>query len=145
MRIDVAIIHREDEKLEEVDIVIGVILKDNKFLVERRRSDEKTDPGVLCLPGGHVKNGERKEETLKRERLEELSIKVKAFKFICRSFYIASNGERQNSYCYLVTDYNGKPVCRSAQEIFWEDNIENLSLEVDRKLIKKLREIITRT
>ena len=42
---------------------------------------------------------------------------------------------------YLITDYEAEPVCMAAQEIFWEDNIENLSLEVDRKTIKKMREI----
>jgi len=128
--------------LEEVDVVVGIILKGNKFLVERRRLDEKVDPGIVCLPGGHVRNGESREEALKREMKEELSIKVKGLKSICKNFYIASNGERQNAYCYLVTDYEGKPVCKSAQEIFWEDNAENLSLDVDRKTIRKLREII---
>jgi mutator protein MutT len=128
--------------LEDVDVVVGIILKDNKFLVERRRLDEKVDPGIICLPGGHVKIGESKEEALKRELQEELGITVKGLKFVCKNFYIASNGERQNAYCFLVTDYKGKPVCKSAQEIFWEDNIRNLSLEVDRRTIMKMRELI---
>jgi len=128
--------------LEDVDVVVGIILKRNKFLVERRRLEEKIDPGIVCLPGGHVKTGESKEEALKREMLEEFGIKVKEFQFVCKNFYIASNGERQNAYCFLVTEYEGKPVCKSAQEIFWEDKNENLSLEVDRKTIMKLRELM---
>ena len=128
--------------MESVDVVVGIILNGNKFLVERRRSDEKVDPGIVCLPGGHVKANESKEEALKRELREELGIKVKEMEFACKNFYIASNGERQNAYCFLVTDYEGKPVCKSSQEIFWEDNIEHLSLEIDRKTIAKLRELI---
>jgi len=128
--------------LEDVDVVVGIILDGNRFLVERRRWDEKIDPGIVCLPGGHVKINESKEEALKREMQEELGIKVKGFKFVCENLYIASNGERQNAYCFIVTDYEGKPVCKSAQKIFWEDNIENLSLEVDRKTIMKLRELM---
>jgi len=128
--------------LESVDVVVGIILNGKKFLVESRRLNEKIDPGIVCLPGGHVKTNEDKEEALKRELREELGIKVKGLKFICKNFYIASNGERQNAYCFLVTDYEGKPVCKSAREIFWEDNIEKLSLEVDRKTIMKLREFI---
>jgi 8-oxo-dGTP pyrophosphatase MutT (NUDIX family) len=128
--------------LESVDVVVGIILNGNKFLVERRRLDEKVDPGIVCLLGGHVKANESKEEALNRELREELGIKVKRSKFICKNFYIASNGERQNAYCFLVTDYEGKPVCKSAQEVFWEDDIENLSLDVDRKTITKLREFI---
>jgi len=82
------------------------------------------------------------EAALKRELREELGIKVKGLRFICKNFYVASNGERQNAYCFLVAGYEGKPVCRSAREIYWEDKIENLSLEVDRKTIVKLRELI---
>jgi 8-oxo-dGTP diphosphatase len=127
--------------LEDVDVVVGIILNGNKFLVERRSLDEKVDPGIVCLPGGHVKINESLEEALKRELREELDIEVKGSKFVCKNFYIASNGEKQNAYCFLVTDYEGKPVCKSAQEIFWEDKIENLSLDVDRKTIIKLKEL----
>lgn len=128
--------------MKEVDVVVGIILERNKFLVEQRMPDEKLDPGIVCLPGGHVRHGESKEEALIREMREELGIDVKEMKFIGKNFYIASNGERQNSYCYLVTDYEGEPVCKSAQEIFWEDDIENLSLEVDKRTIRKLRELM---
>jgi 8-oxo-dGTP diphosphatase len=127
--------------LEDVDVVVGIILNGNKFLVERRSLDEKVDPGIVCLPGGHVRTNESMEEALRRELREELDIEVKGLKFVCKNFYIASNGERQNAYCFLVTDYEGEPVCKSAQEIFWEDKIENLSLEVDRKTIIKLKEL----
>jgi 8-oxo-dGTP pyrophosphatase MutT (NUDIX family) len=128
--------------LEDVDVVVGIILNGKRFLVERRGLDEKIDPGIVCLPGGHVKINESKEEALKREMLEELGIKVKVMNFVCKNFYVASNHERQNAYCFHVTDYEGKPVCKSAREIFWEDNIRNLSLDVDRKTITKLRELM---
>ena len=131
--------------LGDVDVVVGVVLDGDRFLVERRGLDEKLDPGIVCLIGGHVKKNESREEALKRELREELGIKVKGLRFICKNFYVASNGERQNAYCFLVTEYEGKPVCKSAQEIYWEDNIENLSLEVDRKTIKKLRELFNAT
>jgi 8-oxo-dGTP diphosphatase len=127
--------------LEDVDVVVGIILNGNSFLVERRSLDEKVDPGIVCLPGGHVRIDESMEEALRRELREELDIEVKGLRFVCKNFYIASNGERQNAYCFLVTDYQGEPVCKSAQEIFWEDNIENLSLEVDRKTIIKLKKL----
>ena len=122
----------------------------DRFLVERRGLDEKLDPGIVCLPGGHVRKNESREEALKREMREELGIKVKGLRFICKNFYVASNGERQNAYCFLVTEYEGKPVCKCmhacmAQEIYWEDYVENLSLEVDRKTIKKLRELFNAT
>jgi 8-oxo-dGTP pyrophosphatase MutT (NUDIX family) len=131
--------------LGEVDVVVGIVLNGDKFLVERRGLDEKIDPGIVCLLGGHVRKNESMEEALKRELREELGIKVKGLKFVCKNFYVASNGERQNAYCFLVTDYEGKPVCKSAKEIYWEDNVENLSLDVDKKTIKKLRELFNAT
>ena len=127
--------------MEVVGVVVGIAVRGDKFLVERRRLNETIDPGIVCLPAGHVKPNESLEDALKREMMEELGIQVNATKFVCKNFYVASNGEKQNAYCYLITDYEGEPVCKAAQEIFWEDNIENLSLEVDRKTIRKMREI----
>ena len=60
---------------------------------------------------------------------------------MCKNFYIASNGERQHAYYIIVIGYEGKPVCKAAQEIFWEKNIENLILEVDKETVGKMREI----
>ena len=127
--------------LEVIGVVVGIVVRDDKFLVERRRWDETIDPGIVCLPAGHVKPNESLEDALNREMMEELDIQVKDMKFVCKNFYVASNGERQHAYCYLITEYEGEPVCKAAQEIFWEDNIENLSLEVDRKTVRKMRDI----
>jgi mutator protein MutT len=125
----------------EVDVVVGIVTEGNKFLVERRGLDEELDPGVVCLPGGHVNKGESFEEALKREMLEELGITVKSMRFVGRNFHVASNGERQNSYCFFITEYEGKPTAKSAKEIFWTNNIDDLSLEVDKQTIRKLRGI----
>jgi 8-oxo-dGTP diphosphatase len=127
--------------LDAVGIVVGIVAEGDRFLVERRRWDEEIDPGIVCLPAGHVKVGENLEDALKREMMEELGIQVKEVKFVCRNFYVASNGESQKAYCYLITDYEGTPVCKMAREIFWEEDIKNLSLEVDRKTIRKMKEI----
>jgi hypothetical protein len=73
--------------------------------------------------------------------LEELGITVRSMRFIGRNFHVASNGERQHSYCFLVTAYEGKPTAKSAKEIFWTNNIDDLSLEIDKQTIRKIREI----
>lgn len=80
--------------LEDVDVVVGVILDGDRFLVERRRFDDEVDPGVVCLPGDHVRVGEGLGEALRREMREELGIKVKGFRLVCKNFYVTSNGER---------------------------------------------------
>lgn len=125
--------------MKDANVVVGIILNGGKFLVERRQPDEEVDPGIVCLPGGHVRENESMKDALKREMREELDIEVKDSQFVCKNLYVASNGERQTAYCFLIKNYEGKPVCKSAQEVFWEDNIQNLSLEVDKQTLERLR------
>jgi 8-oxo-dGTP diphosphatase len=128
--------------LDSVDVVVGILLKQDKFLVERRRMDKKVDPGIVCLPAGHVNPDESVEDALRREMDEELGIKVKEFRFVCSNYYVASNGERQYAHCYLITDYEGTPVCNEAQEIFWENDIYRFDLDVDRETVTKVWELL---
>ncbi|MBT8171279.1 NUDIX domain-containing protein [Candidatus Bathyarchaeota archaeon] len=128
------------ENVETVGVVVGIVVRRKQFLVERRSLDEKLDPGIVCLPAGHVKKNESLEVALKREMLEELGIHVNEMKFVCKNFHVASNGEKQHAYCYLISNYDGEPICKTAEEIFWEEDINNLSLEIDRKIIRKMRE-----
>lgn len=126
--------------VDTVDVVVGILLNQDKFLVERRRRDKPVDPRIVCLPCEHVQRGESRVDALTRKMREELGITVKELRFICMTFHIASKGERQQAYCYMITAYEGTPVSNSAQEIFWEDDIDVLSLEVDRKTLRKVRE-----
>jgi len=125
--------------VKTVDVVVGIIFKDNKFLVERRKTDEKIDPGIICLPGGHVELNENKEDALKREMKEELNIEVKKSEFLKKDFWIASNGERQNVYYYLVTRYEGEPTSKTAKEIIWVESTNELDILDDRNAIEKVR------
>lgn len=122
-----------------VDVVSGIFFKDGKFLIEKRKMNEKIDPGLACFPAGHIKSFENKEDALKREMKEELNIKIKKIKFIKRDFWIASNGENQNLYYYLILEYEGKPVCKTAKKLIWTENVEDLDTEVDRKVIEYIR------
>ena len=69
--------------MEVVGVVVGIVVRDDKFLVERRRWDETIDPGIVCLPAGHVEPNEGLEDALKREMMEELDIQVNDVKFVC--------------------------------------------------------------
>ena len=48
----------------------------NRILLQRKDSAYVLGPGKWCLWGGHIKEGERAEETVKREIEEELGIKI---------------------------------------------------------------------
>jgi mutator protein MutT len=125
--------------MKTVDVVVGIIFRDNKFLVERRKTDEKIDPGIICLPGGHVEPNENKEDAFRREMREELNIEIKESEFLKKDFWIASNGERQNVYYYLVTGYEGEPTSKTARELIWVENTSELDMLGDRNATEKVR------
>jgi mutator protein MutT len=121
-----------------VDVVVGIILKNGRILAEKRKINKKVDPGIVGLLGGHVQQGETKEQALIREMKEELNINIKKFKFISKDFWIASNGEQQNLFYYLIEDFEGEPICNEAEELLWLERAKDFDTEVDRNIIKKL-------
>ncbi len=127
--------------MEPVNVVVGIIVKGNKFLVERRRMDKKVDPRIICLPAGHVEPNEDLEDALKREMLEELDIQVKQMTFVCKNYYVASNGEKQHAYCYKIIDYEGKLESIEAAEIFWEEDLNKMTLDIDKETIRKMQQL----
>jgi mutator protein MutT len=123
--------------MQRVDVVVGIIFHERKFLAEKRKKSEKIDPGIVSLPGGHVEPGETRKAALIREMREELSIEVNETRLIQKSRWVASNGERQNVYYYLILDYEGKPVRRTAQRILWIEEMEELDIDIDRLAVEK--------
>jgi mutator protein MutT len=123
--------------MQDVDVVVGIIFHERKFLAEKRKKSDKIDPGIVSLPGGHVELGETRKAALIREMREELSIEVKNTRFIRKSRWLASNGEKQNVYYYLILDYDGKPIRRTAQRILWIEALEELDIDIDRQAVEK--------
>ncbi|KAA1261027.1 hypothetical protein LF1_35700 [Rubripirellula obstinata] len=64
--------------------VVGVIVRDERFLIIRR-SKFVTAPSKLCLPGGTMEKGESEVQTLVREMQEELAIDVTPVRLCWRS------------------------------------------------------------
>ena len=123
--------------MQRVDVVVGIIFHERKFLAEKRKKSDRIDPGIVTLPGGPVELGETRKAALIREMKEELNIEVKKTRFIQKSRWVASNGERQNVYYYLILDYEGKPVKRTAQRILWIEEMEELDIDIDRQAVEK--------
>jgi len=123
---------QESISLGTVDVADGVILDKGKFLAEKRKANERIDSEIVCRLEGHVEPKETKDSALMREMKEELNAEVKKLKLIKRSSWVASNGERQNVYYYLVLAYEGKPACRAAEEILWLKNTGEFDIEADR-------------
>jgi len=64
--------------------VVGVIFRDDRLLIIRR-SQTVAAPGMLCLPGGGIEQGETESEALVREMQEELAIDVTPKRLCWRS------------------------------------------------------------
>jgi 8-oxo-dGTP pyrophosphatase MutT (NUDIX family) len=122
-----------------MDVVVAIILDKSKFLAEKRKANERIDPRIICLPGGHVEPKEAKDDALAREMKEELNINIKKARLIKRSNWVASNGEKQNVHYYLVLAYEGKPICRTAEKLLWTENTGMLDIETDRQAVEEGR------
>ena len=123
---------------EVAECVAGVLIRGSTVLVEKRRSDDDADPGLVMLPGGHVEPNESIPEALKREMREELGIRVEKLLPSRIRHYTASNGERQRIQYFHIKNWNGKIQSNEAETVYWESNVENLSDETERKIVLKL-------
>ena len=126
------------------DVVAGILMDRNRFLVERRRTDDEADPGYIEIPGGHVDPDETLEDALRREMREELGIEVERARFVQKSLATATNGERQRIHYFHVERWNGRIVSQEAERVYWESDISNLSIIPDRRAIRRILRIPTR-
>ncbi|HWY28658.1 MAG TPA: NUDIX domain-containing protein [Candidatus Sulfotelmatobacter sp.] len=126
------------------ECVSGVLISDSAVLVEKRRADDDADPGLILLPGGHVEVGESLNRALKREMLEELGIQVEKITPIRVRYYTASNGERQRIHYLHIKDWVGKIRSNEAESVYWESDISHLSDTIERKIVLKLLNQVSR-
>ena len=126
--------------IDYIGVSVGAMIVNNEgsILLCKRSKKARNETSCWEVPGGQVEFGERLEEAVKREMKEELNIKVKRMKFIKKDFWTASNGEKQKLYYYLISEYEGKPICKTAKELLWTENINDLDTDVDRKVIEFL-------
>jgi 8-oxo-dGTP diphosphatase len=126
------------------ECVSGVVIGDGVVLVEKRRTDDDADPGLVLLPGGHVEVGESLNRALKREMQEELGIRVQKITPIRVRYYTASNGERQRIHYLHIRDWKGKIRSNEAESVYWESDISHLSDIIERKIVLKLLSQVSR-
>ncbi len=123
--------------MDTFDTVAFILVKDGKVLVERRRNDKETDPGVVVIPGGHVEEGETHVDALKRELMEELGVTCNDFRFIAR-MPCQTEAEIQMNHWYLCQNWTGEPVSTEADEVYFIDKVEELDLPHDKTVITRL-------
>lgn len=65
--------------MNETEVAVGIFYRESKILMGKRAASEGRFAGYWEFPGGTVEVGERPEQTLQREFMEELGVELKQF------------------------------------------------------------------
>ena len=98
--------HKYSDKRPAVGVGV-MIRKGNQVLLGKRKGAH--GEGEYGWPGGGLEFGEKLEDAVKREALEEAGIVVNACRFICVS-NIVEYGRHYIDFEFEVTDFDGEPV-----------------------------------
>lgn len=124
--------------------VAGVLVRDGRVLLCRRRADRPWYPGVWDLPGGHVERGEGLHEALARELAEELEIVVQ--KATAR---LETEIVQAQLTVFVVSEWAGEPVNAAPEEhelVCWFTGEEAAFLDLaDDRLAELLAEVVRET
>ena len=128
-------------KIEQIKVVAGLILQNNKLLI-CQRPNFKDHPLKWEFPGGKIKNDETNEEALIREINEELSINILNYEeLISYKFDYKDLKKQVFIYFYLVNNFSGKVLNNFHKELKWieiKDIREYDFLEGDLKIIEHI-------
>ena len=117
--------------------VAFLLAKDGKFLAERRRMDKEAYSGMLAVPGGRMEQGESKEDTLKREMEEELSVRPLKYDYYCSLEDPGVYGGLTIHY-YWVHLWEGDLRSGEAEELVWLDleDHDMIEVKIDREAVR---------
>ena len=103
--------------MDYIKVIAGVILKDSKILIAKRKKG-KTLENLWEFPGGKLESEETEKECLKRELKEEFNIETLVHSYLTESFYDYDKF-RINLRAYLVQYLNGSFTLKDHQKIMW--------------------------
>ncbi len=118
------------------DVVAFLFVKNNQYLIEKRKMTKKDMPGALVIPVGIVEKNENIEDVLLREVDEELTVKPTEYKYLATLKEKFSDHISRIHY-YTITSWEGEIKAIEAEGLLWlkEENLQDLALEVDRVAI----------
>lgn len=135
------------EEIKQINVrVYALLIKDEKLMFLKEMYAGKQ---LLKLPGGGLELGEGTHETLEREFMEELNLKVEVKEhFYTQDFFFRSEltPDRQLLTIYYKVecqDYSDMKIQdHSIEEIVWMSlgslKIEHIPLPVDKIVVSKL-------
>lgn len=123
-----------------IKVVAGILKKDDKILIARKR-EGKPLAGLWEFPGGKIEEGETPEESLVRELMEEMEIKISVKDYVGKSIYDYGNGKVIELLGYTAEIIEGNIVLTDHDKYIWValSEINNYSLApADIPLVEKM-------
>ena len=123
------------------ETVLCYLEKDDCFLMLLRNKREKDiNKGKWIGVGGHIEEGETKEQALAREVKEETGLIINDFSYRGELLFI-NNDYEEIMYLYISSSFSGNLIDCDEGELRWikKSEIMNLNLwEGDRHFLPKL-------
>lgn len=110
------------------ECVSFLLIDQKQVLLETRSMEKACDPGLICIPGGHMESGEKQLDTLFRELEEELAVKPESYRYLCSLYHPTS--ELQLIHYYVVDAWSGDMKALEADEVNWYA-IDNAPVSID--------------
>ncbi len=127
------------DELKHITVVAGLIYKEDKYLIGRRKPDD-LGGGYWEFPGGKLEDGEEVENCLRRELFEEIGVIAKRYSFF-DSYDFKYPTKIYNLHFYLVHHFDGEITMNVHDKIEWVsfNELKNYNLlPGDIPLLEKL-------
>ena len=121
--------------------VVAILQKEDKILIARKK-EGKPLAGYFEFPGGKIEKGETPEESLARELMEEMNIKIDVKEYVGESIYDYGNGKVISLLGYISEIIDGEIKLSDHDRYEWVtlEEINNYKIApADIPLIDKLR------
>ena len=124
-----------------IKVVAAILQKEDKILIARKK-EGKPLVGYFEFPGGKIEKGETPEESLARELMEEMNIKIDVKEYVGESIYDYGNGKVISLLGYISEIIDGEIKLSDHDRYEWVtlEEINNYKIApADIPLIDKLR------
>ena len=124
-----------------IKVVAAILQKEDKILIARKKQG-KPLAGYFEFPGGKIEEGETPEESLIRELMEEMNIKIAVKEYIGESIYEYGNDKVISLLGYTAEIIDGEIKLSDHDRYEWVtlEQINNYKIApADIPLINKLK------
>lgn len=129
------------EQMKIIKVVAAILQKEDKILIARKKEGKPLE-GYFEFPGGKIEKGETTEESLIRELMEEMNIKIAVKEYIGESIYDYGNDKVISllGYTAEIIDWEIKLSDHDRYEWVTLEQINNYKIApADIPLIDKLK------